>query len=257
LKPLIGISPTPAEKQFDHGHFRQYALSDTYTSAVVAAGGIPVILPAHIDAIDDMLEALDGIIFSGGGDIEASHWGEEPHEKAGGFDKERDAFELQAIKKAVERDMPMLGICRGIQTINVALGGSLVQDIPDQMPGSQEHRQHVDGKMRDDVSHPVTIEANDNLLHRIIGDTTLETNSFHHQALKDVGEGLEVIARSEDGVIEAVWNPAMSFGLAVQWHPEMLAATHSRHAAIFDALVQAAARKKADQVEREAVAAAQ
>lgn len=255
MKPLIGISPTPAEKRFDHGQFRQYALSDTYTSAVVAAGGIPVILPAHVAAMEDLLDSLDGIIFSGGGDIEASQWGEENHEKAGGFDKERDAFELQAIKKAVERDMPMLGICRGIQTINVALGGSLIQDIPDQLAGAQEHRQHEDGKMRDDVSHPITIEADGNLLHRIVGDTTLETNSFHHQALKDVGDGLEVIARTEDGVIEAVWNPSMSFGLAVQWHPEMLAASHPAHAAIFNALVEAAAQKKATRTEREPVGA--
>jgi putative glutamine amidotransferase len=245
MKPLIGISPSPDVSEMGHGRFRRYALSDTYTRSVVQAGGIPVILPAHPDAIDDMLDQLDGIIFSGGGDIDSAHWNEEPHPQAYGFDAERDAFELAAIQKVVARDMPMLGICRGIQTVNVALGGSIVQDIPDQLPGSLQHRQHEDGKMRDETSHAVTVTEGNNPLYNAVGVTELETNSFHHQALKDLGEGLEVIATSEDGVIEAVWHPGMTFGLAVQWHPEMLADNHAQHAAIFEALVAAAAQKKA------------
>ena len=249
MKPLIGISPTPEDKQFDHGDFRRYALANTYTTAVLAAGGIPVILPPHTDMIDDLLESLDGIIFSGGSDIDSSWWNEEPHPQAYGFDPERDAFELQAIPKVVQRDMPMLGICRGIQSVNVALGGSIVQDIPDQRPGSLQHRQHAEGKMRDTTSHTVTIEEGDNLLYRIHGHTTIETNSFHHQAIKELGDGLEVIATAEDGVIEAVWHPGMTFGLAVQWHPEMLAADHPDQAAIFKAFVDAAAAKKSTRME--------
>lgn len=249
MKPLIGISPSPKETEMAHGLFRQYTLSDTYTASILAAGGIPVILPAHTDAVDDLLDTLDGVVFSGGGDIEPQHWGEEPHEKAYGFDKERDDFELQAIRKVVERDMPMLGICRGIQTINVAHGGSIIQDIPDQLPGSQEHRQQVEGKMRNATSHTVAIKESDNLLYRIHGDTTMETNSFHHQSIKDIGKNLEVIATSEDGVIEAVWNPRMTFGLAVQWHPEMLAEEYPEHLSIFKAFVQAAADRKAAEAE--------
>jgi putative glutamine amidotransferase len=245
VKPLIGISPSPVENEMAHGQFRQYAVSDTYTRAVLAAGGIPVILPPHVESIDDLLDSLDGIIFSGGGDIEPSHWGEDPHPEAYGFDKERDDFELQAIPKVVERDLPMLGICRGIQTVNVALGGSIVQDIPDQLPGANQHRQHIDGKMRDALSHSVAIKEGDNLLYRINGGTEMETNSFHHQALNRIGDGLEVVATSPDGVVEAVWNPDMTFGLAVQWHPEMLAADHPEHAAIFQAFVQAAADRRA------------
>lgn len=245
MKPLIGISPSPDETGMDHGHFRRYVLSDTYTRSVLAAGGTPVILPPHVESIDDLLDSLDGIIFSGGGDIDSSHWNEEPHAEAYGFDEERDTFELQAIPKVVSRDMPMLGICRGIQTVNVALGGSIVQDIPAQMPGTLQHRQHKDGKMRDTTSHAVTIKEGENILYQIVGDTTLETNSFHHQAIGNVGEGLEVVATAEDGVIEAVWNPGMTFGLAVQWHPEMLAANYPDHAAIFEAFVKAAADRKA------------
>lgn len=231
-----------------HGQFRQYGLSDTYTKAIVAAGGIPVILPLHTGAIDDFLDSIDGVIFSGGSDLDSSLWNEEPHPKADGFDQERDTFEVEAIRKVVERDMPMLGICRGIQSVNVALGGTIVQDIPDQLPGSLEHRQHNDGRMRDTTSHDVTIEEGDNLLYQIHGDTTMKTNSFHHQSIKEVGRDLEVIARAEDGVIEAVWNPKMTFGLAVQWHPEMLAENHSDQAAIFEALIKSArARKEAKQ----------
>jgi putative glutamine amidotransferase len=244
MKPVIGISPSPDDVEFGHGRFRRYALSDTYTRSVLAAGGIPVILPPHADAIDDLLDSLDGVIFSGGGDIDPVHWNEEPHDQAYGFDEERDAFELEAIRKAVARDMPMLGICRGIQTVNVALGGTIVQDIPDLLPGALQHRQQEDGKKRDVPSHTVTIKEGNNPLYRAVGQATMETNSFHHQSIRELGEGLEVIATAEDGVIEAVWNPAMTFGLAVQWHPEMLAAEHAPHASIFTALVEAASSKK-------------
>lgn len=245
MKPLIGISPTPSEKTFDHGHFRRYALANTYTAAVIAAGGIPVILPAHPQMIDDVLDSLDGIIFSGGGDIDAKRLGEEKHPEADGFDEERDEFELGAIPKVVERDMPLLGICRGIQTINVALGGSIYQDIPDQIPGAIQHRQHKDGKMRDDRWHDVTIKDGDNLLRQIHGLPTMTVNSFHHQSIREIAPGMEVIATAEDGEVEAAWLPDMTFGLAVQWHPEMLAAEYPDQAAIFTAFVDAAAKKKA------------
>jgi putative glutamine amidotransferase len=240
MKPLIGISPTPNEVTFDHGHFRRYALSDTYTSSVVAAGGVPVILPAHPEAIDGMLEHLDGIIFSGGGDIDPSYWNEERHPAADGFDAQRDEFEIEAIRKVVARDLPMLGICRGIQTINVALGGTIIQDIPDQVDGARQHRQHLDGLDRDTHSHDVAIVEGDNPLFRIHGQRSMTTNSFHHQAIASLAPDLEVIATADDGIIEAVYHPGMSFGLAVQWHPEMLAASAPDQAAIFTALVEAA-----------------
>lgn len=246
MKPVIGISPSPSESTLDHGHFRRYTLSDTYTSAIVAAGGIPVILPAHPEMIDDNLDALDGIIFSGGGDIDPKYWNEERHPKADGFDDERDAFELQAIPKVVARDLPMLGICRGLQTFNVALGGSLFQDIADQVPNAKQHRQHNDGMMRDARSHTVEILEGDNPLYAIHGSTTMETNSFHHQAIKDKASDLEIIARSADGIVEAMWHPGMTFGLALQWHPEMLAADYPDQAAIFTAFVNAAAKQKAE-----------
>lgn len=244
MKPLIGISPTPNEVDFDHGHFRRYALANTYTAAVVAAGGIPVILPTHPEAIEDTLDVLDALIMSGGGDLDASLWGEETHPKADGIDEERDRYELAAIRKAVSMDMPLLGICRGIQTINVALGGSLIQDLPSEVPDSNQHRQHREGKMQDECFHTVTIDPGPNLLYRIHGKNEMETNSFHHQAVKDVGTGIESIATAADGTIEAVWIPRMTFGLAVQWHPEMLAANYPDQAAIFSALVDAAAARK-------------
>lgn len=244
MKPLIGISPTPREAEHDHGRFRSYTLSDTYTGAVLAAGGVPVILPAHPEMVDDILDTLDGVIFSGGGDIDPSYWKEERHPEAGDFDAQRDTFELQAIPKVIERDLPLLGICRGLQTINVARGGSLYQDIPDQIEGALQHRQQKDGKMRDEPSHTITIATGDNPLRAAVGSDTTMVNSFHHQAIRDAGDGIEVIAHSEDGVIEAIWLPAMTFGLAVQWHPEMLAQEYPDQARIFESFVNAAKAQK-------------
>lgn len=242
MKPLIGITPTPQDVTFDHGAFHRYCLSNTYTQSVIAAGGIPVILPADVNDVEPVLDRLDGVIFSGGGDIDPTRFGEERHPATDGIDAERDDVELAAVREAVERDIPILGICRGIQSINVALGGTLIQDIETEVAGALQHRQHQAGKFRDDVSHTVTLTPGDHLLRRIHGADQMTTNSFHHQAVKDLAAGLEAIATTEDGIIEALWHPGMHFGLAVQWHPEMLAATHNDQAAIFSAFVDAAAR---------------
>lgn len=240
VKPVIGISPTPSNATFDHGSFRRYTLSDTYTDAILAAGGVPIVLPLDTDVIDDLLESLDGIIFSGGGDIDPKYWGDSPIPEADEHDPDRDAFELQAIPKVLEKDMPMLGICRGIQTINVALGGSLYQDLPTEVEDAQQHRQHKEGKLRDERSHDVEIEPGTNILRDISGASRLTVNSFHHQAIKSVSQRARTIARSDDGIVEGIDIPEMTFGLAVQWHPEMLAADYDDQAAIFRAFVGAA-----------------
>lgn len=240
MKPVIGITNTPSDRTFDHGAFRQSVLSDTYTRAVEAAGGIPVILPAHVKDVGSLLDALDGVISSGGGDINPAYWNEELHPTLDRLDDERDHFEIELVRAARDRDMPLLGICRGIQVMNVALGGDLYQDIPDQLPEAMQHSQHRDGLMNTDTSHSVTVSADGNLLHKIVAKDSLVTNSFHHQALRTVPDSMTVVATTEDGVIEGVVVPKMTFGLGVQWHPEMLADKHEDHAKIFDALVQAA-----------------
>lgn len=242
MRPLIGITPTPGLDDAPHGTFYRYALSRTYVDAVRAAGGIPVIIPESDIDLPSLFERLDGLLLSGGGDIDPALFGDENvHAKTYGINDERDQFEIAAWRYAAEHDVPILCICRGIQVMSVAQGGSLIQHLPDQVPNAITHRQHEIGKTRDETSHDVTIVNGDHPLRRIAGQDSLVVNSFHHQAVLSPGDDLRVVARAADGVIEGLWHPGMNFGLGVQWHPEMLAAEHASHAALFEALVNAAA----------------
>jgi len=247
-QPLIGITPSSTTDTLNHGTFERYVLARTYTDAVRAAGGIPIILPPGDadDDVDALLERIDGILLSGGGDLEPSLYGDvTSHPTTYGIDPERDRFELGVVQWARTRDLPLLGICRGIQTLNIAFGGTLVQDVDDQWGSAVNHRQQQSGYTRDDTSHDVEIEHRGNPLRDLVGSEPLAVNSFHHQAIRDVAPGLEVIARAPDDLVEAVWCPGMRFALAVQWHPEMLAATHQRHHALFAGLVAAASLTRA------------
>ncbi len=244
MKPLIGITPSPSLDSMGHGDFYRYCLSRTYVDSIRSAGGSPVILPTDttdIGDIGDILARLDGLLISGGGDLDPTRYGDPVvHEKTYGIDHDRDSFETQAFRHALDHDLPTLCICRGIQVMAVAQGGTLIQDIPSQVTGAIEHRQHDIGKMRDDVSHTITLSGS-NPLRAIVSESSFEVNSFHHQAVRDPGHDLEVIAVAEDGVIEALWHPEMRFGLGVQWHPEMLASQFPGHAALFAAFVTASA----------------
>jgi putative glutamine amidotransferase len=240
MKPLIGITPSPSEDHMGHGSFYRYALSRTYVDSVRAAGGVPVILPTDTQNPEDILPRLDGLVISGGGDIDPALYGDtEVNAATYGIDSERDTFELDAFRYAESHDLPTLCICRGIQVMAVAMGGTLDQDISSSNVGALEHRQHNDGKGRDEVSQAVTILPG-NPLADAVGSGPLEINSFHHQAVKSPGPLLVTVATAEDGMIEGLWHPEMSFGVGVQWHPEMLADKYSAHASIFRALVMAA-----------------
>lgn len=241
MKPLIGITPSPSLDTMGHGTFYRYCLSRTYVDSVRAAGGTPVILSTVSAELADTLPRLDGLLLSGGGDLDPAAYGDvHVHETTYGIDDERDNFEITAFRHALEHDLPALCICRGIQVMAVAQGGTLVQDISTQVPGAIEHRQHKAGKMRDDLGHAVAVAAR-NPLYEIVGGPAFDVNSFHHQSVKDPGHDLEIVATAADGVIEALWHPAMRFGLGVQWHPEMLTAHLPSHAALFAAFVTAAA----------------
>lgn len=243
--PIIGITPSPATDTLEHGTFERYVMARTYVDAVRAAGGIPIILPPGETNIDALLELLDGVILSGGADVEPNLYGDDAvHPTTYGIDLERDTFELALVGAIRERDLPLLSICRGIQVLNVAFGGSLIQDIDDQTATPLSHRQQRTGLSRNDTSHDVTIAEGAHPLRQLVDAATLPVNSFHHQAIRDVGPGLDVIATAPDGVIEAVVCPAMRFGLGVQWHPEMLALTYQQHLAIFGGLVAAAAQTR-------------
>ena len=240
MKPLIGITPSPSNDTMGHGTFYRYCLSRTYVDSVRSAGGMPVILPTDATDLDELLPRLDGLLLSGGGDLDPALFGDpDVHETTYGIDAERDAFELRAFGEAVDRDLATLCICRGIQAMAVAMGGTLHQDISTTFPHSIEHRQSKLGKMRDDVGHEVSLVEGNPLSDRVRAER-FAVNSFHHQAVKDPGKSLVVIATADDGIIEGLWHPGMRFGIGVQWHPEMLANSRAQHAAIFDGFVEAA-----------------
>jgi gamma-glutamyl-gamma-aminobutyrate hydrolase PuuD len=216
-----------------------------YIEAVVRAGGIPLLAPttatrAAVEAMAaNTLDRVDALLLTGGGDILSLAYGEEPHPRLNYQDPARDEIEFAFARLAVERGLPVLGVCRGIQVLNVALGGTLFQDIPSQVP---QACQHYATPVAATVIHTVEV-TRDSLLARVVGPERLPVNSYHHQAVKDLGRGLRVNAVAPDGVIEGVEAADGKLVLAVQFHPEELAANDARMQALFDWLVEAARRR--------------
>jgi putative glutamine amidotransferase len=217
-----------------------------YVEAVQAAGGAPVPLVPGADASPDALRSLDGLLLSGGADVDPAAYGEPLLQGMDvEVDHDRDALELPLARAAVERDLPVLGICRGIQALNVALGGTLYQDIDVQRTGRQDwthqqRRSHPEAPM-DAALHQVEIGPGTRL-REIVGADVLGVNTFHHQAVKDVAPELTATAWAAGGLIEAVEAPGRRFVLAVQWHPERMWRRDPACARLFDALVRAASR---------------
>lgn len=238
-RPVIGIPADHAEAPDTTISHPRWLLNETYVNAIVDAGGLPVVLPVLPDPSDQLLHLLDGVLLSGGGDIDPTHFGRRQHRSTAGISAERDDLELRTFGAAKAHGLPILGICRGLQLINVAMGGTLVQDIPDERAGSSQHRQHLDGLARDDVSHAVCL-AVDSQLAEIYGSTRVMTNSYHHQAVDDLADGLTITGRADDGTIESFEAESGPFVIAVQWHPETLYRRHTDHARIFQAFVEAA-----------------
>jgi putative glutamine amidotransferase len=241
-RPLIGVSTSelrPAEGAHFAHHSepprRMLALGVTYLDAVAAAGGIPVILaPLPAGRLESIIERLDGVCLSGGPDIEPGCYGSDAHPELGPTEPEVDLFELSLARAARRRGLPLLAICRGMQVLNVARGGTLVQHLPE-LGGAIPHRQEGPSSL---ASHDVTLAA-DSRLAKIAGSERIEVNSFHHQAINRLGTGLEPVAWSDDGVIEAVEAPGDAWTLGVQWHAECLA-DRPEQARLFGALVEAA-----------------
>jgi microsomal dipeptidase-like Zn-dependent dipeptidase/gamma-glutamyl-gamma-aminobutyrate hydrolase PuuD len=202
-------------------------ISNAYVNAVIKAGGTPVLIPLTNDVLvlENILSKIDGLILSGGGDIYAPLFNEELHPAVESYDLERDHYDIQLVKRAAEKQMPILGICRGHQVINVAFGGSLIQDIPSQVPESKVN--HNQTEAREIGTHPITIAPDSKLsqiLHRAPCTVhPLSVNSFHHQAVKAIAPELEAVAHAEDGVIEAIESSEGKSILGVQWHPENMA----------------------------------
>ena len=218
-KPLIGITSSLVRNRSGS---LACQLGQAYTSAIQAAGGIPMIIPTGLGATDlpALLPLLDGVLLSGGGDIDPQHFQGNPHSRVYGVLPERDELEFALVKGALAAQKPLLAICRGIQVLNVAFGGSLYTHLADQRENSRKH-DYFPGYMRDKLAHTVSFACGSRL-HDIYGETDIRVNSLHHQGIQGVAEGLEAIGFAEDGLVEALEVNGAGFALGVQWHPECL-----------------------------------
>ncbi len=245
MKPIIGITPSAQTDTLAHGTFLRYCMSASYVRAIEAAGGTSVILPPQRDAVEHLLAIIDGLLLSGGPDIDPARYGDTyVHSETYGIDPDRDQFEIDLFHAALQRETPVFGICRGIQVMNVALGGTLIQDIGTEHPGAAEigHRQHERGLKATAVGHEVS--AVDLTSLPIFGNNDLGVNSFHHQAIRDLAPDLIPVAHSPDGLIEAVVMRGNSEVFGVQWHPELMFERDDAHLRPFVRLVEAAAKSK-------------
>ena len=217
--PIIGITT------FNEGNYNNYPvllLQKAYVNAIIKANGIPILIPSGLseDALRELLPNLNGILFSGGGDISVEYYRGQDHHLNSNIDKERDILEMFLLRAAIGQNKPFLGICRGLQVLNVFMGGTLFCHIPTEKPDPIKHDYYPDYP-RNLLSHKVEIIAGTKL-SEILGLTELEVNSLHHQGVKKVAGGLNVSGIAPDGLIEALELPGHKFGLAVQWHPECL-----------------------------------
>ncbi len=233
-RPLIGITihsaTDPIRADLD-------TLVEGIVTGIERAGGLPVLIPYNLpdDAVRAIADALDGVLFSGGGDIAPAHYAAALEPETGGIDAERDRVELTLLKTMVDEDRPFFGICRGAQIFNVAMGGTMHQEV-NRAPGAMKHT-YSPGYPDDHLAHPVQI-AEESHLSRILGKPILNVNSLHHQAIARLGARVRPTALAPDGIVEAIELTGHRFGVGVQWHPEALL-HHPEMQALFDGFVEA------------------
>jgi putative glutamine amidotransferase len=239
--PLIGVTTYRFKNQYNAA---QSAVNEAYPLALSNAGAIPLLIPLGLpnEALTMLLPRLDGMLFTGGGDVHPARYGSQLHPLVDGVDTDRDRVEIHLLQQAVQRGLPFLGICRGLQMINVALGGSLYEDILDQRPNSMRH-QYFPEMARDYLAHPIQVESSSRLAAILwqpsLGVNSLAVNSLHHQGIQRLADGLKAVAHAPDGLVEAFEMINYPFGLAVQWHPEALQA-HAPMRQVFREFVQSA-----------------
>lgn len=234
MKPVIGITTYVEPAKWGQWELPAALIPYAYVRAVDFAGGRALLVPPSENGIEETLDALDGVLFSGGGDLDPDSYGADAHEKTAGVRAERDSAELALLQAALARDMPVLAICRGSQVLNVARGGDLVQHLPEVL-GHEGHKETL-GEFSD---HEVTIETGSRL-GGIVGERTA-VKSSHHQGFGRIGEGLVASAQADDGTVEGLEDPTKRFALGVLWHPE-----ESEDAALFRALVEEASAYRAE-----------
>jgi len=230
-KPLIGITTYVVPAKWSYWDLEAALVPAAYVQAVERAGGRALLVPPAENAVDETLAGLDGLVFSGGSDLDPEIYGQEAHEETSGVVRRRDDAELALLKGALERDMPVLAICRGSQVLNVARGGDLVQHLPD-VVGDEKHKHDPPGTFAD---HDVDLVPGSRV-QSLLGDRA-PVKSHHHQGFGTLGEGLQESARAEDGTVEAVEDPAQRFAVSVLWHPEA-----GEDFALFQGLVEEARR---------------
>jgi putative glutamine amidotransferase len=236
-RPLIGITARHAPTAQG---LTAVQILRAYVTAIVEAGGAPVLIPPDLpeDGWRSLFNRLDGILFSGGADIGLEHFDGEPHPTVD-VEAARDAIELPLLRAAVDGDKPFLGICRGLQVMNVALGGTLYTHILDQHPNALQHDQS-EGKPRTFLAHSVRVEEGTRLAE-ILGAPLVQVNSLHHQGIKDLAPGLKATAFAPDGLIEGIELPDHRFAIAVQWHPEWMT-EHEEMRKLFRMFVEVAGK---------------
>jgi len=230
-QPIIGLST------YGIAHSEGFNIPAEYVQAVLRAGGMPVLLPtAAVDSSDLWLDSLQGLVLIGGGDMDPAHYGAASHDTIYNIDADRDACDMDLARRALARRMPLLAICRGMQVINVVLGGTLHRHLPEAFGEHVAHRLPP----RETARHPVDINSDAHIV-QAMGGTRVATVSWHHQAVDRLGEGLRPVAWAEDGVIEALEQEGNPNLLAVQWHPELSAADDPAQQGLFERLVVLAA----------------
>ncbi|RMG74618.1 MAG: gamma-glutamyl-gamma-aminobutyrate hydrolase family protein [Chloroflexi bacterium] len=239
-KPLIGITAAVSSDQYGKEFLRVYAKNIT---ALEKAGGIPIVIPCNLssETLRLLYERVDGVLLPGGGDIDPSYYGAELHPTTNSIDPQRDQTEITVARWAVDEKLPIMGICRGHQVFNVALGGTLIQDIASEVTPSLVHESDS-STPRNLLAHSVMVDAN-SCLAGILHHTQPLVNSIHHQAIGQLAPGLRPTAYSPDGIIEAVEIPEHPFALTVQWHPEDLVDDSDSMLNLFRAFVIAAAKR--------------
>jgi len=238
MRPLIGITTTQSKNEDD---LPSVMLLQAYARAVHQSGGAPVLIPSMLAEAgwESVYARLDGILFSGGADISLDLFEGQQHPRIYGVDVLRDSIELNLFRAAVEDGKPMLGICRGLQLFNVALGGTLYTHLPDQFPNALDH--DYPGNLRTVLVHEVALTASTRLAG-IVGVPALKVNSLHHQGIKDIAPSLLATGFAPDGLVEAMELPEHPFALAVQWHPEWLL-DQTPTCELFEAFIKAAGKE--------------
>ncbi len=236
--PIIGVTGY-ADRSARPPNISIFALSRTYVRAVAVCGGTPLVIPPYLEdnQLRDLLGGLDGVILSGGGDIHPSSYAEPDSGLLWRVDRERDRSELSLAHSVLKTDLPVLAICRGIQVLNVAAGGSLIQDIPTALAHALSHS-CVAGRPLPDVAHIVSVVP-DTRLASLVGAGRLGVNSAHHQAVDNVGHDLVVTARAPDGIIEGLESREHRFCVGVQWHPEAMLDSAPGMRGLFEGLIEA------------------